>query len=311
VFQLIALGLEGKLWHTLRDANGTWQAAINPIDSVSTGGPSRFSGIGCSGDGSGGLNVVGVGSDGQLWHTARRNDGSWFSSFDVVSLHSSGGPGRYSAVGAAGSGGPTQLVAVGSDGRLWHTIRNPDNTWQATMGSIASHSAGGPAGFKRVACSGDSEGGLNVVALGSDDQVWHTARRANGSWFPNFDLVSKDSPGVPQTSIGIGAGNDTNNDMQVVVIGTDGALYHTIRQNSGQWSGPTSQLPTGVGPGSRFSDKFSTITAGSGSAPVFTATLVELPMPVESDTRTLRRTSSWEPNPEMSGADLLPFEIVC
>jgi hypothetical protein len=154
------------------------------------------------------------------------------------------------------------VVAIGSDGHLWHTIRDANNQWQGNMGEIANVSAGGPPSFKRVACSGDSDGGLNIVALGSDGQLWHTARRSNGTWFAQFDQVSSDSPGAPAGLMSVGAGNDTNDDMQVVSVAPDGTLWHTIRHDPGNWQATTGKIPTAGGP-----PQFTRISDGSGTVP--------------------------------------------
>lgn len=128
--EIVAIGDDGKLYHTLRDGDGNWQAAgMGAIATQTAGGPAAFVGVGTAGDGQGGLNVVGVGSDGHLWHTARDNNGKWFATFDDLADRNTGGPGSYTAVAAAGAGGPTEVVAVGSDGHLWHTIRFASNLW--------------------------------------------------------------------------------------------------------------------------------------------------------------------------------------
>jgi hypothetical protein len=115
----------------------------------------------------------------------------------------------------------------------------------------------------RVACSGDSSGGLNIVAIGTDNQLWHTARRSNGTWFPDFTLVSGHSGGLPPSSpVGVGVGNDTNDDMQIVVITAAAQLLHTIRHDNGDWQPGFVVVPTVGGPAT-----FAAITTGSGAIP--------------------------------------------
>jgi hypothetical protein len=50
------------------------------------------------------LHVVGLTDDGGMWHTIRRADGSWQSSFGDVKAVESNDPGHFSAVGCAGVG---------------------------------------------------------------------------------------------------------------------------------------------------------------------------------------------------------------
>lgn len=130
------------------------------------------------------------------------------------------------------------------------------------MGDVAEQTAGGPASFTRVACSGDSDGGLNVIALGSDGQLWRTARDSGGNWSNQFEPVSNDSPGAPAGLVSVGAGNDTNNDMQLVAVAPDGTLWHTIRHNAGGWQANTEPVPRDAE-----SPSFTRISAGSGSIP--------------------------------------------
>ena len=74
----------GQLWHTLRNSNGSWQAAWGQI--LPAGGPAEageFSSAACGGD-SAILWVVGAASDG-LWLSRRFIDTSWGSFIEVGS----------------------------------------------------------------------------------------------------------------------------------------------------------------------------------------------------------------------------------
>src|SRR5439155_21845372 len=61
-------------------------------------------------------------TDGHLWHTLRRADGSWQGLGDVQSQFTIPGPVR--AVAAAGDGvaGETQYMFATADGQLLHTL---------------------------------------------------------------------------------------------------------------------------------------------------------------------------------------------
>jgi hypothetical protein len=54
---------------------------------------------------------------------------------------------------------PLHVVGVGSDGNLWHTIRNPDGSWQSPFGLIGDQVSGRPPSFRAVACAYTEFGG--------------------------------------------------------------------------------------------------------------------------------------------------------
>lgn len=232
--QVVGVGSDGKLWHTIRNANGSWQASFGLIESQSSGGPPSFSRVGCGGANSS-LHVVGVGSDGKLWHTIRNPNGSWQASFGLIENQSSGGPASFRDVAAGSADGQAvQVVGVGSDGKLWHTIRNANGSWQASFGLIESQSAGGPPSFSRVACGG-ANGSLHVVGVGSDGKLWHTIRNSNGSWQASFGLIESQSSGGPPSFTDVAARSADGQALQVVGVGSDGKLWHTIRNAGGNW----------------------------------------------------------------------------
>jgi hypothetical protein len=98
---VVGVGNDGKLWHTIRYPDGSWTAGFDLIESQSAGGPGSFTAVGCGSTGQG-LQVVGVGNDGNLWHTIRYPGGSWTAGFGLIENQSAGGPSRFTAVGCAG-----------------------------------------------------------------------------------------------------------------------------------------------------------------------------------------------------------------
>jgi hypothetical protein len=108
------------------------------------------------------LQLVAFGTDAQLYHTSRHPDGTWQDYFGLVEGQVSGGASRYRALGCAGVGDGVQVVGVRSDGHLYHTIRNPDGTWQSSFGLIEGRVHGGPLSFTGVSCGGVGKS-LHVV----------------------------------------------------------------------------------------------------------------------------------------------------
>jgi ABC-type cobalt transport system substrate-binding protein len=230
------------LLHTIRNSNGTWQSSFDSIESQSSGGPPAFLDVACGSADGQALQVVGVGSDGKLWHTIRNSNKIWQASFQPIESQSSGGPPAFNKVGCAGAETGTdhdlQVVGVGNDGKLWHTIRNSNGTWQPSFQPIESQSSGGPAKFQDVACGSADGQALQVVGVGSDGNLWHTIRNSNGNWQASFEPIESQSSGGPPFGFGIDcAGAETGNDhdLQVVGVGNDGKLWHTIRNSNGTW----------------------------------------------------------------------------
>jgi len=106
-FQLTGVGNTGNLWHTFRNDDGNWQADFGKVETVSAGGPPSFTAVACGSDDGQVLQVVGVGSDGNLWHTLRSAAGSWQADFGKVETVSGGGPATFVQIGAAGTALPT------------------------------------------------------------------------------------------------------------------------------------------------------------------------------------------------------------
>ena len=101
------------------------------------------------------LHVVGVTGDGRLLHAIRRPDRGWQEFRDVG--REAGRPGEaFSAAGCAVVAGDLHVCAVTRDGRLWHTVRQPDGDWQDL--NDATREARGQADFVQVACAGEAGG---------------------------------------------------------------------------------------------------------------------------------------------------------
>jgi hypothetical protein len=73
------------------------------------------------------LHLVGVTTDGRLWHTVRNTNGTWTPFGDVEGQ--AGDRGSFVDVDCARVAGSLHVARVTSDGRLWHTVRRPNGTW--------------------------------------------------------------------------------------------------------------------------------------------------------------------------------------
>jgi kumamolisin len=108
--QLEVVGVAGgQLWHTIRNADGSWAPSFGLVESQEGNNPGVFTAVSAAGVGTQ-LEVVGV-AGGQLWHTIRNADGSWAPSFGLVESQEGNNTGVFPAVSVAGVG--TQLEVIG------------------------------------------------------------------------------------------------------------------------------------------------------------------------------------------------------
>jgi hypothetical protein len=98
--------------------------------------------------------LKGAGASGQMWHTIRNADGTWQKTYGLVEGQEQNDPGAFVSVACGGVGGALQLVGITQDGQMWHTIRNPDGSWQKTYGLVEGQEQNNPGPFTTVGCAG-------------------------------------------------------------------------------------------------------------------------------------------------------------
>jgi hypothetical protein len=186
---------DGKLWHTIRYPNGTWQPFGDVESQTGDGGFINDVDVQVIGAGPNGvLHLCAVNSDGRLAHTIRYPD-HWQPFGDVASQ--AGERGRFVSVALANVNEELHLLGVTSDGRLWHTIRHA-NSWEP-FGDVKAQT-GDPGAFVRVGASllNDGQNGntLTVLGITSDGRLFQTQRLANGTWRPFQRLLQGLTAGI-------------------------------------------------------------------------------------------------------------------
>ena len=175
--------------------------------------------------------VLTVNTEWHLFHAIRTPDGNWTPFGDVET--EAGDIGKVGKVSIAPVGRDIHVTAVSQgDGRLWHTIRRADGTWDR-FGDIES--AAGEAGqFLDVASAGDGAE-LHVCVLAGTLHIHHSIRHSDGTWTP---LAS--SPPIRP------AGSDCtmiNGELNLVRVRAGfpvNVVEHRVRNRSGVWwPGPT------------------------------------------------------------------------
>jgi hypothetical protein len=197
---------DGKLWHTIRFANGSgWQPFFGDVKGVESNDPGAFVSVGCAGYND--LHLCGVTTDGKLWHTIRFSEygkldsatsqvttypASWQPSFGDVKGVESNDPGAFVSVDCAMTGEYNlHVCGVTSDGKLWHTIRFANGSgWQPSFGEVTATQAGNPGPFSLVRCAAVGSD-LHVCGITGDGTLWHTIRFADGSGWQPFGNVTQ------------------------------------------------------------------------------------------------------------------------
>ncbi|WP_281292861.1 transglycosylase family protein [Streptomyces qinzhouensis] len=167
--QILAVGNDGIVYHTIRRADGSWQGwtAVSPWGArkvTATGMPN------------GDLQLGIIGLDGKLYHNARYANGGW-QGWNAVAGYGGAPDFQSSALAIAALGnGDAQLLAIGADGGLYHSTRLVGGHWQA-WGKVP-----GIDSATSIALTGMPNGDAQILAVANGTTVYHNARYANGGW---------------------------------------------------------------------------------------------------------------------------------
>jgi hypothetical protein len=211
---IVGVTEDGKLWHTIRFANQTWQPYFGDVKAQETNDPGPFYAIDCAGIG-GDLHFVGITEDGKLWHTIRFANQTWQPFFGDVKAQESNDHGsflvhtpsgrQYWPISCTGIGGDLHFVGATGDGKLWHTIRFANQTWQPFFGDVKAQESNDPGySIYDVGCASVS-GDLHIVFnMDFDGKLWHTIRFANQTWQPFFGDVKAQETNDPGSFFDVG-----------------------------------------------------------------------------------------------------------
>jgi len=228
--EIFISGSDGALWHTWQTtAGGSWNNTWFSLSHLAAG--VDLSGVfAVVRDTDGRLEVFTRGSDGAFWHiwqTAPNGTWSAWASLGMPTI-----PLGYPIPGR-NADGRIELFTLGSDGALWHIWQTKaggsthwNNTWfslgrpPATVGPTLS-----------PAVSQNADGRLEVFISDSVGAIWHISQTTpNGTWSTWSSLSGPTNTklmGIPTV------GRNTDGRLEVLVLSTDGALWHIVQTAPG------------------------------------------------------------------------------
>jgi hypothetical protein len=169
---------------------------------------------------------------GDLYHTVRNGDGTWWNSWKLVRTFASIDHLATTRVGT------TIDTAIVSNGEIVHAIRSSGGTWTG-WGNIEG-AAGEVGNIREVTLAGIGSN-LHVIALTSAYDMYHAIRRADATW-QRFREVAVFSGLYPFAVSAVNAGGELQLGVGELVDGKQIAR-HTIRRADGTWQ-PVRSIPT-------------------------------------------------------------------
>ncbi|MFD6891720.1 S1 family peptidase [Streptomyces sp. NPDC059957] len=213
-----------SLYQGVRVNDGSW-TGFEDVQAQgaagSIGGIRNSAAVGMNGD----THLLAVSNGGGLFHTIRKQDGTWGTFGNVFDV--AGHLGNLTSVTAANIGWDLHVVAV-ADGKALHTVRNAAGQW-TPFRDITS----GKVGNVTAAATAVVRGELQVTTV-IGGKAYHTIRQGNGNWLGWGDVAAAAGATGPITSIStVGSGDETH-----IVIATDNGTrqYHSVRNFDGNWT---------------------------------------------------------------------------
>jgi len=225
---LVMLGLDGRLWRSQEQPNGTFPDFANQPVGSAANRALRVSAVSLPQNG---LDVYMVGLDHRLWHAVARPDGSW-PDFAQAPVGSDSNRALDLAVVRKPSGQQIAFM-VGMDNHLWRSDQAPDGHFPDFANQpVASKSNLA----QRITAVLRSDNSIELFMIGMDGRVWHSRERSDGT-FPDFAFGPVGSAANRATAIAVARG--ANGRLFVYMVGlrqgSQNRLWRTEEQADGTY----------------------------------------------------------------------------
>ena len=172
------------------------------------------------------LAIVAANTDGDLFFTYLTG-GGWKTFANVKALVGTN-PGAFRKVAIATSGN-IDVCGVTTDGRIWHTARNPLGSWFPFVDVKSNAGNPDPGIIVQVSCA-QIAGDLYLCAVSDDGHLWITGRSGvTGGWGNFIDVET--FAGKGGFFIDVDCVN-LHDELHVIAATDDGRVLHTIRQST-------------------------------------------------------------------------------
>ena len=201
----------GILWHTYRRSDTSWSSFVNVFSPIVP--CTRVSTAEVNGE----LHVCVI-SGGNVLHSIRHILGNWDNFGNVESTEAGNITSDFRDIGCESINSELNLACVTNDGKIWHTIRYTNTSWQK-FGDVKSQ-AGNPGTFLNVDLA-NINNNLHLCGITNNGKLWHTIRNSNdGIWQNPFgDVETQTGTKGPYRDISC-TGNIVQ--LQLIVVDSNG-----------------------------------------------------------------------------------------
>jgi hypothetical protein len=204
---VVVLTRQNQMLHTIRNDDGSWQVGWDDVvldanDAsfasdmwASLNSPRGvFVDVGCAADyTTGEVQVAVVMGSGRVWHTIRYQNQPWQPFGDVIAAVGGASPGTVTSLGMTEDGANMQMMLGTADGKLYHTIRFADGSWQNYFGYVPGQESATQNGIRQISATINYSGAV-FVALDDFGTAWQTVRYSDTTWQSTWSSLRSLSP---------------------------------------------------------------------------------------------------------------------
>ncbi|WP_163566945.1 hypothetical protein [Fodinicola feengrottensis] len=138
--QVLVVGLDGKVYHQVRHADGNW-TGFNGLPGIGTTAAAGGKKVAITGMSDGSAQVLIIGTDNSVYHEIRYANGNWTGFAGVPGIGTTAAAGAKEISIGADPDNSAQVVIIGLDNHVYHEIRYANANWTGAVSTACPASA--------------------------------------------------------------------------------------------------------------------------------------------------------------------------